>query len=32
MLFRMLIGRTAMNNRFIVDPGASYLQGKPTTL
>ena len=29
MLFRMLIGRTAMNNRFIIDPSASYLQGKP---
>jgi len=27
-----LIGRTAMNNRFIIDPSASYLQGKPTTL
>ena len=29
MLFRMLIGRTTMNNRFIIDPNASYLQGKP---
>jgi hypothetical protein len=29
MLFRMLIGRTTMNNRFIIDPSASYLQGKP---
>ncbi|MDD5461141.1 MAG: ATP-dependent zinc protease [Methylococcales bacterium] len=29
MLFRMLIGRTTMNSRFIIDPGASYLQGKP---
>jgi hypothetical protein len=29
MLFRMLLGRTAMNNSFIIDPGASYLQGKP---
>ena len=32
MLFRMLIGRTTMNNRFIIDPNASYLQGKPATL
>ncbi|MEI6543127.1 MAG: ATP-dependent zinc protease [Methylococcales bacterium] len=29
MLFRMLIGRTTMNNRFIIDPNASYLQSKP---
>ena len=29
MLFRLLIGRTTMNHRFIIDPGASYLQGKP---
>lgn len=29
MLFRMLIGRTTINNRFIVNPNASYLQGKP---
>ena len=29
MLFRMLIGRTAMDSRFIIDPSASYLQGKP---
>ena len=32
MLFRMLIGRTTMSNRFIIDPSASYLQGKPTTI
>jgi hypothetical protein len=29
MLFRMLIGRTAMAAHFQVAPGASYLQGKP---
>ncbi len=29
MLFRMLIGRTAMNNRFIIEPNASFLLGKP---
>ena len=29
MLFRMLIGRTTMNHSFIIDPSASYLQGKP---
>lgn len=29
MLFRLLIGRTAMNTRFNIDPNASYLQGKP---
>ncbi len=32
MLFRMLLGRTTMNNRFIINPNASYLQGKPDTL
>jgi hypothetical protein len=31
MLFRMLIGRTTINNHFIIDPNASYLQGKPNT-
>lgn len=30
MLFRMLIGRTTLNSRFMIDPQASYLQGKPT--
>jgi hypothetical protein len=29
MRFRMLLGRTAMNKYFNIDPNASYLQGKP---
>ncbi len=29
MLFRMLLGRTAMNGRFMVDPQRSFLSGKP---
>lgn len=29
MLFRMLIGRTAMNNYFMVNPNISFAQGKP---
>ncbi len=29
MKFRMLLGRTAMNNRFLVNPAESYLQGRP---
>jgi hypothetical protein len=29
MLFRMLIGRMALNGRFMIDSQASYLRGKP---
>jgi hypothetical protein len=32
MRFLMLLGRTAMNRHFIIDPNASYLQGKPDTV
>ena len=30
MLFRMLLGRTAMEQKIIVDPGKSFLLGRPT--
>ena len=30
MLFRMLLGRTAMKQKIIVDPNESFLLGKPT--
>lgn len=29
MRFRMLLGRTAMDSQFIIDPSVSYFQGKP---
>jgi len=30
MSFRMLLGRTAMRRRFLVDPNASFMLGKPS--
>lgn len=32
MLFRMLLGRTAMEQKIIVNPGKSFLLGKPTLI
>ena len=29
MGFRMLVGREAIRRRFLVDPGVSYLGGRP---
>ena len=31
MQFRMLLGRTAVKKRFLVNPARSYLAGKPVT-
>jgi len=28
MLFRMLLGRTAIENRFLINPGRVYLTGR----
>ena len=30
MLFRVLLGRTALRAKYIIHPGKSYLQGKPS--
>ncbi len=30
MMFRVLLGRTALRKKYVVHPGKSYLQGKPT--
>lgn len=31
MGFRMLLGRSAMRRRFVVDPGRSFVQGRPSS-
>ncbi len=31
MGFRMLLGRRTVQNRFVIDPGSSYLGGRPIT-
>jgi hypothetical protein len=30
MMFRVLLGRTALRKKYVVYPGKSYLQGKPS--
>ncbi|MEZ5573197.1 MAG: ATP-dependent zinc protease [Halioglobus sp.] len=30
MMFRVLLGRTALRGKYVIYPGRSYLQGKPT--
>jgi hypothetical protein len=30
MMFRVLLGRTALRTRYVIYPGKSYMQGKPT--
>jgi len=32
MRFRMLLGRTAIGKKFVVNPASSYLAGKPKTV
>ena len=32
MTFRMLVGRRTVRKRFVVDPGRSYLGGRPTRM
>ena len=32
MMFRVLLGRTALRKKYVVYPGKSYLQGKPAYL
>lgn len=31
MIFRVLLGRTALRSRYVIHPGKSYLQGKPVS-
>ena len=30
MIFRVLLGRTALRGKYVIHPGKSYMQGKPT--